>query len=222
MRTVRTLGRALGLAIALLALVAPAWPTGANGTPINVVLQYLNGVSNWGPTNASGVAEIITGEGEVRLQATGLPRLSGERYQLWILDTANNTQLPLGAFNANADGVGRLDLVLDQPIPDDTSWNLLLVTVEAEGPPPTAPSNRRSIAGRIAEPGPGGNARPAELPRTGGPPDSAVPSTPQPLPPPSSPPWPLPAVIVVALAVLVVGGALGYSLGRRSAQGGTR
>jgi hypothetical protein len=199
--------------LALLALAGWPGPARANGTPINVVLQYLGGVSNWGPPNASGVAEIITGEGEVRLQATGLPRLSGERYLLWIIDTTSNTQLPLGAFNAGADGVGRLDLVLDQPIPDG-AWNLLLVTVEAEGPPPASPSNRRSIAGRIAEPGPGaGGPRPAELPRTGGPAEA-----------PPAGPQPLPVLFLIggALGVLVVGGAIGYGLGRRGTLGGMR
>ncbi|MBX5492385.1 MAG: anti-sigma factor [Chloroflexi bacterium] len=212
MRTVPLFGHLLGLVTAALVLLAMPSGVHANGTPINVVLQYLNGVSNWGPTNASGVAEIITGEGEVRLQATGLPRLTGERYQLWIIDSSTNTQLPLGAFNASPDGVGRLDLVLDQPIPD-SSWNLLVVTVEAEGAPPATPSNRRSIAGRIAEPGPGGSTRPAELPRTGGPPDDV---------PPSTRPLPVLALIVGALGVLVLGGMIGYGLGRRGSQGETR
>lgn len=202
--------RLLGILLVVqgLALVAPLARVTANGTPINVVLQYLSGVSNWGPTNASGVAEIITGEGEVRLSTTGLPRLSGERYQFWIMDTAGNNQLPIGAFNANADGVGRLDLVLERPIPDG-NWNQLLVSVEPDGSRPATPSARRAIVGRIAESGPGaGGARPAELPRTGG--DSGA------LPPSGSP---VPAALLVAGAVLVLvlGGAIGFGIGRRGA-----
>ena len=86
--------------------------------------------------------------------------------------------------------------------------------MEAEGPPPASPSNRRSIAGRIAEPGPGaGGPRPAELPRTGGPAEA-----------PPAGPQPLPVLFLIggALGVLVVGGAIGYGLGRRGTLGGMR
>src|SRR5205085_2342249 len=64
--------------------------------------------------------------------------------------------------------VGRVDEVLPQSIPE-RDWDLVLVSVEAEGPSPTAPSNRHSIAGRVTLPA-ASQGQPSELPRTGGPP----------------------------------------------------
>ena len=60
------------LLAAPLALLAPAGPAQANGTPIRITLRYMPGLSNFGPQNATGVAELITSEGEVRL--TWVPR----------------------------------------------------------------------------------------------------------------------------------------------------
>jgi hypothetical protein len=161
-RTYLVQGLLLGLLLALL----PALPTHANGAPVNVTLSYLQGVSNWGPTNATGVAELVYREGEVRLTTTGLPRLSGEQYRLWLVNTANNDRHPVLRFNTSEDGVVRLNQVLPEAIPDK-EWNLLLVAAEADGANPAAPGDRVSIAGRIqvqgAEP-----PRPGELPRTGG------------------------------------------------------
>lgn len=149
----------------LAALSGATSPAHANGNPLTITLSYLNEVSNWGPTNAVGVAELVGREGEVRLVASGLPQLRGERYQLWIVDTARGDQLPLGTFGAGEDGVAKLDVVLDDVIPDK-AWNLLMVSVEGESVQGTGPSARHSIAGRFPTAASAG--RPGELPRTGG------------------------------------------------------
>ena len=102
----RTVLRALGwrlVAAVLLACVVtgPASLVQANGTPIRIVLSYLNGVSSFGPRNATGVAELITSEGEVRLQAAGLQKLGDdEQYELWISSTTANERMPLGPDGA--------------------------------------------------------------------------------------------------------------------------
>src|SRR5581483_11219720 len=80
----------------------------ANGTPIKVVLSYLQGVSNFGPTGATGVADLVTKEGEVRVTTTGLPRLQGEEYHVWLVNNTTRERLSLGAFNVGTDGVGKL------------------------------------------------------------------------------------------------------------------
>jgi hypothetical protein len=185
---------------------------------VSVTLSYLNGVSNWGPTGAAGVAEIVGREGEVRLTATGLPRLTGERYYLWILDTRTTDRFALGAFNATEAGVGRLDLVLSDAVPDE-SWDLLMVTVEAEGPQPKEPGTRHSIAGRIPPHDPtGGSAKPAELPNTGGPVPSSAAATP--LASAAGQPMPV-AWIVGGVIALVLVGLLGFGLGRRASKKGS-
>jgi len=152
----------LGLA---LVVGMPAAPAGANGTPVRIVLSYLNGVSNFGPQNATGVAELVMSEGEVRVTTAGLQRLPGEQYHVWISDGADR-RLWLGAFDVSEQGVGRLDRVIREDIPE-RDWNLMALTVEQGGTQPGAPSNRRAIAGRFPTT-PGAGARPGQLPNTGG------------------------------------------------------
>jgi hypothetical protein len=148
----------------------------ANGTPITIVLSYLDGVSTWGPTGATGVAELVTKESEIRVTATGLPRLVGEEYQVWIVNTATAQRMSLGAFNAVEDGRARLDMVVNREIPD-LGWNLLLLSVEPESSTPQEPGSRRSIAGRFPDLT-SAQGRPGVLPRTGGPAPESNPALP--------------------------------------------
>jgi hypothetical protein len=198
--------RALALGLVLV-VGLPAAPSAANGIPFNVVLSYLNGVSTWGPTNATGVAEIATRDGEVRLSATGLPRLSGEQYVVWIVDTAQGVRQPLASFNSDGT-VGRVDEVLPESIPE-RAWDIVLVSVEAEGRMPAAPSSRHSIAGRI-QPPVTSQGQPSELPRTGG-----APTVPEGAPGTAVIPY---IVFFGALLCLVLGGALGFGLARLAAR----
>lgn len=191
------------LALAL-ALAAPAGPARANGTPIRITLQYVNGLSNFGPRNATGIAEMITSEGEVRLTAAGLQKLpEGEEYHVWISSDATGERMRLGAVQVSDAGVGRMDIVLRQPIPEKP-WDLMVLSVEAKGSQPAAPSNRLSIAGRFSMT-PGGGPAPNVLPNTGGN-----------QPPTGEPPAGLLGLSsggTILLALLVVG-AIGFALGR--------
>lgn len=183
----------------------------ANGTPVRVVLEYMPGVSNWGPTDAAGVAELVFKEGEVRLSVAGLPRLAAETYNIWLFKTAAGAAYNLGRFNVNPDGTARLDYVLPEPIPEE-NWDLLLLSVE-DTASPAAPGPRRSIAGRL-EPPEGRGPAPAELPRTGG--DATEPSGPVVSPAGEQPP-PAPgavALLAAALAGTGLGLTAGFSLGR--------
>lgn len=206
-----SVARTLALAMIAFSLI-PAAPTEANGTPISIVLSYLSGVSNWGPTNATGVAELVTKEGEVRMTASGLPQLQGEQYHLWVLNSSSGESMTLEAFNTE-NGVARLDLVLKEPIPD-RGWDLLLVTIEADGARPSQPGARHAIAGRFPVP-PTGQARPAELPNTGGAPVVERPTSNL---SPASQDLPWPTIIGGALLALVCTGALGFRLGHRVAR----
>jgi len=51
----------------------------ADATPVQLVLLYMPNVSNTGTPAASGIAELVMPEGEVRINAADLPRLDGER-----------------------------------------------------------------------------------------------------------------------------------------------
>lgn len=195
----------LGAALlaSMLALATPAAPARANGTPIRIVLSYLNGVSTFGPQNATGVSELITSEGEVRLTAAGLQKLGDdEEYQLWITSDEAKQQLRLGTVQVNDAGVGRLDTVLKQPIPE-INWDLMVITVAKKGQADGGPSDKRSIAGRFSVSQPNGPG-PRLLPNTGGAPDPVIPE-----------PGPLGTSTTgtLLLGLLAVGG-LGFALGR--------
>jgi len=197
-------GLILGLVVALLPALA-----GANGVPVTIVLSYLDGVSTCGPRSATGVAELVAREGELRLNATGLPRLDGEEYRVWIINTASGQRMPLASFNAGADGGATLDLVLEETIPD-AGWNLMLISVENPASRAEEPSARRSLAGRFPVPG-SAQGRPAELPRTGG---AEASGGPLPL-------GSLPAVPTLLLTAAGIAAAwlLGVHVGRRGAGG---
>ena len=133
MRQWRTAASVAGALVTALAgmLGGPAAPAAANGNPVSIVLSYLTGISTWGPTNATAVAEFIAKEGEVHLAATGLPQLRGEHYQVWVANDATGEYMALGTFNAADDDVAKVDLYLDDAVPD-RGWNLLLISVETE------------------------------------------------------------------------------------------
>lgn len=194
------------LALASLALVKPAY---ANGNPAKVTLSYTQGISNFGPQNATGIAEIVTKEGEARLTATGLQVLRGEQYHFWIISSATNERFHLGSFTVDPSGVGKLDVVKKEGIPDK-SWDLALISVEAEGSSPAEPSNRKSIAGRFPVPGQGGaSPKPGVLPNTGG---NAAPDG----------SWSTSRIIGMLVLGLALAGLAGFGLGRLSERGSTR
>lgn len=215
-------------ALAVAVLPGPR-PAQANGTPVKVILTYQPGLSNWGPQTASGIAEIVFGEGEVRLLATGLPQLQGERYTIWLLRSDSGEALALAQGDADRNSGVRIDTVLNDSIPEK-GWDIVLLTVEPAGALPPSPGPRHSIAGYFPRDGAGGSGgelpRPRELPRTGGdaPVTTALPSVPLPQPagtgaqaaaaPVAAPRSGIPLWSVVSAISLAVGLSLGYSVAR--------
>lgn len=152
----------------------------ANGKPIKVVLTYLPDVSNWGPANASGVAEVVMSEGVATIGVVGLPPSEQDVYHAWIVDTRSQQSLSVGTFNTEGSGIASREIVMSQEIPDK-GWNLFLLTVEAKGEPASTPGPRRSIGGYFPD-SVEGKQLPAQLPRTGG---SAEPASTSPMAPAS-------------------------------------
>ncbi len=155
-------------------LTAPAERAAANGVPTPVDLSYID-LSNWGPEDATGVAELIFAEGIVRLTAEGLPRLDGERYQGWLVNSEVGDAISVGRFNASPDG--DVDYRGTLPPISDFGFDLFILTVEPEPDDAPTPSSNRSIGGYfslVGQPGPDGSiegapaAAPSELPNTGG------------------------------------------------------
>jgi hypothetical protein len=147
-------------------LVLGAIEVTANGKPIKVILTYLPALSNWGPADATGVAEVVMKEGEVGIDVVGLPPLSEEAYSGWIINSNDNKALRLGHFNTDSSKTAKVRAVLPSEIPDN-GWNLVLITVEPKGQANSLPGDRKSIGGYF----PDANAElrgPSQLPRTGG------------------------------------------------------
>lgn len=153
------------IALVVSLLLAAVGTVHANGQPRRVVLTYQPEVSNWGPKGATGVAELVMVEGEVRLTAIGLPKLTDETYAVWLMNSKSQQALELGQFNADNQGEARMEKVLPEAIPDG-KWDLLLLTVEKAGAARSAPGSRRAIAGFIGEHGQSATT-PQQLPKTG-------------------------------------------------------
>jgi len=176
---------AVGLALVL--ALAFTLPAHANGAPVDVFLDYMPGVSNWGPQDATGQAVVAVGDGRVDLEVRGLPSLQDEVYWAWLVPADQEAPVAVGAFRTDATGRGSLHVTLnDLPY---LTYRLLLITVEPTGggasSVPQEPGSRRALAGRfpnlelareaLVQPGGGASggagvaARPEFLPVTGEP-----------------------------------------------------
>ncbi len=172
-RRVRVTVAAVVAALALAALWAPAR---ANGVPTLVRLAYIDGLSNWGPTDAFGTAELGLSEGYVKIDATGLPQLDRQRYQGWIVNSQTNDAISVGTFNASdARAVAYRGTL---PEITDFGFDLFILTVEPDPDDAPQPTAQRSIGGRFSLAGArsaggvGGDSLaggPRQLPNTGDP-----------------------------------------------------
>ena len=179
----------------------------ADATPVQLVLLYMPNVSNTGTPTASGIAELVMPEGEVRINAADLPRLDSEKqYVAWAINTETNDFQRLAAFNtAESTRTVHYESVLADAIPN-RHWNLLLVTIE-DSAQPGRPSSQHSIAGVF--PSPDNASLPVVLPNTGG--EPAVSNQPSAV---SRADWL--AHPGLAALTLGLGAVAGYVMGRRS------
>lgn len=153
----------------------PSGRVGANGVPIPVDLSYID-LSNWGPQDATGTAELMFAEGILRLQASGLQRLSGRLYQVWLVNSEAGDAISAGRFNADA--AGNVSFTGSLPPISDFGFDLLILTVEPEPDDAPQPTEDRSIGGYFSLVGQRGIdgsrdggplGAPGQLPNTGDP-----------------------------------------------------
>ena len=159
-----------------LSFLAPSERAEANGVPTLVSLRYLEDLSNWGPTGATGELELSFAEGFARLKADGLERLTGESYQGWLVNSETNDAISIGRFNATAAGT----LAYEGTLPPiaDFGFDLFIVTVEPDPDDVPQPHSQRSIGGYFDMVGPSAadgstpsdvSTAPTQLPNTGAP-----------------------------------------------------
>lgn len=156
------------------ALVAPGRAR-ANGVPIRIPLAYVPGLSNAGPQDARGEAEISFSEALVRLDARGLTPLAGEQYVIWLAKSGTNRAVAVGPLTVGPDGTagytGKLAGL------DSYDYDLVILTLEPQPDTHPTPSEKRSIGGFFqpikrteqAAPGIASDTMPATLPNTGEP-----------------------------------------------------
>lgn len=169
----------LALPVALVLALAPMTHARANGVPMSVALGYMD-LSNYGAKDAAGKAELLFAEGIVRVTAMGLPALTTERYQAWLVNSEQGDAISAGRFNADASGKVAFQGTL--PPISNFGFDLFIITVEPEPDDAPQPSAKRSIGGRfslvgqrvadgtregVSAPGAGGAGAPAQLPNTG-------------------------------------------------------
>jgi len=175
MTVARRLWMLLVLAVAaFVALMGPfAGTARGNGVPTLVELSYID-LSNSGPEDATGTAELIFAEGIVRIETHGLPMLTGELYQGWLVNSEVGDAISTGTFNADADGKVSYQGVL--PPIADFGFDLFIITVEPDPDDAPQPTEHRSIGGYftlVGNPGEDGSGSeaglnaPGELPATG-------------------------------------------------------
>jgi hypothetical protein len=160
------------LAVVIAASVSVPGSARANGVPVPVTLSYID-LSNWGPEDATGAAELIFAEGIVRIEAQGLTALTAEVYQAWLVNSEVGDAISIGRFNASASG----DVSYQGTLPPiaDFGFDLLILTVESDPDDAPQPSERRSIGGYFSLVGQaladgsveGGLDAPGQLPNTG-------------------------------------------------------
>jgi hypothetical protein len=159
-------------------LIAAPGHARANGVPVTVDLAYID-LSNWGPQDATGTAELIFAEGIVRIEADGLPMQEGALYQAWLVNSEAGDAISAGRFNSSASGHVSYEGSL--PPIADFGFDLLILTVEPEPDDAPQPTEERSIGGYFSllgvagVDGQGGEAQggnlqaPGSLPNTGDP-----------------------------------------------------
>ncbi len=152
----------------------------ANGVPTIVELSYLDGLSTWGPEDATGELEISFAEGYARLSTFGLPQLPGRVYQGWIVNSESYDAISIGRFNADAEDEVAFEGAL--PTITEFGFDLFIITVEPDPDDAPQPTGDRSIGGRFSLVGPdpndststaditsgaGTTQQPGQLPATG-------------------------------------------------------
>jgi hypothetical protein len=162
------------LLVALVGLGTPflvaRQPAEANGVPQLVKLEYLEGLSNWGPEDAQGVLEFSFAESYARVDVKDLVPEPGYTYEGWLLNDNGNAFL-VGEIAIAASGIGALETSLDGL--DRHDYNLFFIAGRTEADAPGIPPSTLSIGGSftvIANAADGtdaGDTRPQVLPDTG-------------------------------------------------------
>lgn len=175
----RTLAMPVAVVLALVAAIVAGMPgtASANGVPQLVKLEYLPGVSNWGPEDAEGLLEFSFAEGYVIVDVKNLPSTEGRTFEGW-LRSGDGATLYVGEIPTDGSGIGRLNTKLTGLTRFDYT-QFVVAARTASDAPGTLPG-QLSIAGNFTvigeDPTDGdpGDTNPQVLPDTGEAPGGGV------------------------------------------------
>lgn len=136
--------------IGIIAMLSLAWPVAANGAPIKIFLNHLPEFSNYGPKAATGVALVSIGEAWVDLEADGLPQLSGQLYEAWLVEAETEKMVSLGKFNS--DSAGHISYYAEFEQIPELDYRYFVISVETDPDPAPEADARRTIAGVLPNP----------------------------------------------------------------------
>ncbi|MCB0209795.1 MAG: hypothetical protein KDJ52_10710 [Anaerolineae bacterium] len=122
----------------------------ANGAPIKIFLNYLPEISNYGSTEATGTALVSIGEAWVEITAEGVPQLTGELYEAWLVGAENEEMISLGKFNANPQS--QIDYFVELEQLPQIEYRFLVITVEEDPDPGPQADSRKTLAGFFPNP----------------------------------------------------------------------
>lgn len=151
--------------------LSPVSGSSANGVPQLVKLDYLDGVSNWGPIDGEGILEFSFAEATARVDVKGLMPQEGFQYEGWMVGP-DGEALFIGDIEVGEDGIGGLNVRLNGYI-DSAVLDTFVIAGRAETSEDQGLPENISIAGRfdLLDDDPDDNTstevRPRELPYTG-------------------------------------------------------
>jgi len=88
-----------------------------------VPLKYLDGLSNAGPTDATGTLTLLSDKNSIIVDVKGLPPSPGKVFEIWLLPAA----ISGGRFTTASDGAGHLEQIVKGSLKD---YNQILLTIE--------------------------------------------------------------------------------------------
>lgn len=195
--------------LALVALVLPALPAAsarANGVPQLVKLTYLDGISNYGPTDGEGVLEFSFAEAYARVEVKHLVPADGVTYEGWMV-APDGSALRIGEIAPNASGIGSYETKIQGL--DRYDYNLFVIAARTAATPADAVPSDISIAGRFTLISDDGSANPNDIRPT------VLPDTGE---KPAGPPWTRIAITATVMAATAMAAiALRRRAGRNEA-----
>ncbi|MBI5876857.1 MAG: hypothetical protein HZB53_04335 [Chloroflexi bacterium] len=140
----------VAMLIGIAVLTGSARAVHGESASVKVFLYYMPNVSNYGPTGATGVAIFNAGNGDLTIDADGLPLVAGLAYEVWLSVSSEPVAMTsFGKFNPGPNGTVHYYQVVDDLL--RAEYRFIIITVETDPDPSPAPSARRTIAGVIPD-----------------------------------------------------------------------